>query len=150
MQLNFVNTVPEVVIACSRPSAALSAHRKVICSYCKFFWASVNRIKVSGPEDIIQNSQRDLNKSVDTLSVNFSEVTLEISNSIDIDCKFDALPIIVPSLHDDVIKWKHFPRYCALWGEFTGDRSIPSQRPVTRSFDAELWFFLSPPEQTVE
>ena len=31
-------------------------------------------------------------------------------------------------IHDDVIKWKHFPRYW-LTGEF------PSQRPVTRGFD---------------
>ena len=38
--------------------------------------------------------------------------------------------------HDDVIKWKHFPRYwpfvreiCAVTGDF------PAQRPVTRSFD---------------
>ena len=31
--------------------------------------------------------------------------------------------------HDDVIKWKHFPRYWPVPGEF------PSQRPVTRSFD---------------
>ena len=31
--------------------------------------------------------------------------------------------------HDDVIKWKHFPRYWPFTGEF------PAQRPVTRSFD---------------
>ena len=32
--------------------------------------------------------------------------------------------------HDDVVKWKHFPRY---WpGEF------PAQRPVTRSFGVFL------------
>ena len=30
--------------------------------------------------------------------------------------------------HDDVIKWKHFPRHSPVTGEF------PSQRPVTRSF----------------
>ena len=35
-------------------------------------------------------------------------------------------------IHDDVIKWKHFPRYWPLCGEFTGP--FPSQRPVTRSF----------------
>ena len=33
------------------------------------------------------------------------------------------------SKHDDVINWKHFPRYWPVTGEF------PSQRPVTRSFD---------------
>ena len=36
--------------------------------------------------------------------------------------------------HDDVIKWKHFPRY---WPFVRGiHRWIPAQRPVTRSFDA--------------
>ena len=40
------------------------------------------------------------------------------------------------TIHDDVIKWKYFPRYWAfvrgiepVTGEF------PSHRPVTRSFD---------------
>ena len=32
-------------------------------------------------------------------------------------------------IHDDVIKWKHFPRYWPFAREF------PTQRPVTRSFD---------------
>ena len=44
-------------------------------------------------------------------------------------------------LHDDVIKWKHFPHYWPfVWGihcvgnsPFPGE--FPSQRPVTRSFD---------------
>ena len=40
--------------------------------------------------------------------------------------------------HDDVIKWKHFPRYwpfvrCAGNSPATGE--FPTQRPVTRSFD---------------
>ena len=49
-------------------------------------------------------------------------------------------------LHDDVIKWKHFPRYW-LFGESTGDRWIP----LTKASDAELWCFLwSAPEQTVK
>ena len=54
--------------------------------------------------------------------------------------------------HDDVIKWKHFPRHWpfvrhwSLWGEFTGDRWIP----LTKTSDAELWCFLwSAPKQTV-
>ena len=40
-------------------------------------------------------------------------------------------------IHHDVIKWKHFPRYwpfCAGISPVTGE--FPSQRPVTRSFDA--------------
>ena len=47
--------------------------------------------------------------------------------------------------HDDVFKWKHFPRYWPLWGEFIGHRWIP----LTKASDAEIWtFFLSAPEQT--
>ena len=49
-------------------------------------------------------------------------------------------------LHDDVIKWKHFPRHWPLCGEFTGHRWIPR----TKASDAELWCFLwSAPEWTV-
>ena len=40
--------------------------------------------------------------------------------------------------HDDVIKWKYFPRYWPLCGEFTGHRWIP----LTKASGAELWFFL--------
>ena len=39
-------------------------------------------------------------------------------------------------IHDDVIKWKHFPAslaFCAGNSPVTGE--FPSQRPVTRSFD---------------
>ena len=38
--------------------------------------------------------------------------------------------------HDDVIKWKYFPRYWPfyVWNSLvTGE--FPAQRPVTRSFD---------------
>ena len=47
-------------------------------------------------------------------------------------------------LHDDVIKWKYFPRYWPfVCGEFTGPRWIPR----TKASDAELWCFLwSAPE----
>ena len=36
---------------------------------------------------------------------------------------------------DDDTKWKHFPRYWPLCGEFTGFRWNPAQRPVSRRFD---------------
>ena len=42
-----------------------------------------------------------------------------------------------------VIRWKHFPRYWLLCGEFTGHRWIPPQRPVTRSFDVFFVLCLS-------
>ena len=37
--------------------------------------------------------------------------------------------------HDDVIKWKHFPRYWPFVRGIHRSRWIPAQRPVTRSFD---------------
>ena len=40
--------------------------------------------------------------------------------------------------HDDVIRWKHFPRYWPFVRVFTGDRWIP--RP--KASDTELWCFL--------
>ena len=40
--------------------------------------------------------------------------------------------------HDDVIKWKHFPRNWPLSGEFTGHRWIPH----TKACNAGLWCFL--------
>ena len=40
--------------------------------------------------------------------------------------------------HDDVIKWKHFPRYWPFVREFTGPRWIPR----TKASEAELWCVL--------
>ena len=40
--------------------------------------------------------------------------------------------------HDDVSKWKHFPRHWPLWGESTGHRWIP----LTKASDAKLRCFL--------
>ena len=41
---------------------------------------------------------------------------------------------LVPwDMHDDVIKWKNFQRYCT--GNSPVSCEFPSQRPVTRSFD---------------
>ena len=43
----------------------------------------------------------------------------------------------LPGSHDDAIKWKHLPRYRALCeGNPSVTDGFPSQRPVTRSFDA--------------
>ena len=50
-------------------------------------------------------------------------------------------------LHDDVIKSKHFPGYCPVVRETTGDRWIP----LTEASDAEFWCFLwSASEKKVE
>ena len=44
----------------------------------------------------------------------------------------------LPTLHDDVIKWKHFPRYWPfVWGIHRSRRI-----PQTKASDAELWCFL--------
>ena len=60
---------------------------------------------------------------------------------------FSFIEITTITFHDDVIKWKHFPRYWPLCGEFTGPRWIPG----TKASDAELWCFLwSASEWTVE
>ena len=40
-----------------------------------------------------------------------------------------------PLVHDDVIKWKHFPRYWTFAGNSPIPGEILPQRPVTRSFD---------------
>ena len=37
--------------------------------------------------------------------------------------------------HDNVIKWKYFPRYWPLWGESTCHQWIPITKPQTWSFD---------------
>ena len=42
------------------------------------------------------------------------------------------------TLDDDVIKWKHFPRYWPFVREFTGHWRIP----LTKASDAEIWCFL--------
>ena len=48
-------------------------------------------------------------------------------------------PSFILHPHDDVIKWKHFPRY---WPFVLGNSPVPgefpTQRPVTRSFDVFL------------
>ena len=50
--------------------------------------------------------------------------------------------------HDDVIKWKHFPRN---WPFVRGIHRSPVNSLHTKASDAELWCFLwSVPEQTVE
>ena len=40
------------------------------------------------------------------------------------------------SVHGDIIKWKHFPRYCPFM------REINQWLPLTKASEAELWCFL--------
>ena len=54
---------------------------------------------------------------------------------------------VINSSHDDVIKWKHFPRYWPFVRVIHRSRWIPH----TKASDADLWCFLwSGHEQTVE
>ena len=47
-------------------------------------------------------------------------------------------------LHDDDIKWKHFPRYWPfVRGIHRSTVNFPSQRPVTRSFDGFFYLCLN-------
>ena len=54
-------------------------------------------------------------------------------------CSNISISIYREYRHDDVIKWKHFPRYWPLCGDFTGHRWIPH----TNASDVELWCFVS-------
>ena len=63
-------------------------------------------------------------------------------------CKTGTNGRVITSVHGDVIKWKHFPRYW-LFVRGTLPRSLVV--PLTKASDAELWCFMwSAPEQTVE
>ena len=67
--------------------------------------------------------------------LNMFSIASSQSESAATDVKVSGAPRFFYS-HDDVIKWKHFPRYwsfCAGNSPVTGE--FPSQRPVTRSFD---------------
>ena len=58
--------------------------------------------------------------------------------------KLGRLHISFSMLHDDVIKWKHFPRYWPFVRGIHRSRWIPH----TKASDAELWCFLwSAPEK---
>ena len=50
---------------------------------------------------------------------------------------------VVIAVHDDVIKWKHFPRYLPfVRGICRSPVEFPTHRPVTRNFD--IFFDLRP------
>ena len=44
--------------------------------------------------------------------------------------------VFISKVHDDVIKWKHFPRYWSFLRGSTGHWWIP----LTKASDAELWW----------
>ena len=65
---------------------------------------------------------------------------LALNNQIHFMIQGEALisKITHRSAHDDVIKWKHFPRYWPFVRGIHRDRWIPH----TKAGDAELWCFL--------
>ena len=66
-----------------------------------------------------------------------------ILNHCECSRTYRRLVILNSNEHDDVIKWKHFPRYWPFVGDFTAHRWIPR----TKASDAVLWCFLwSAPE----
>ena len=60
----------------------------------------------------------------------------------------------ITSLHDDVINWKHFPRYWTFVWEFTGHRGIPRTKGQWRenkrlSKQSWGWWFETPSRQLI-
>ena len=64
------------------------------------------------------------------------------------------------SMHDDVIKWKHFPRYwpfvrgihrlvkdatCLIWLTANSEEQVPMRKCGKKASNAELWFFFELP-----
>ena len=78
------------------------------------------------PADVKPNQPIWLNNRDYTMGFLRSETT----------AKHKVVIVSKAAVHDDVIKWKHFPRY---WPFMRGTAEFPTQRPVTRSFD-EFFF----------
>ena len=60
---------------------------------------------------------------------------------------YQLFPDLYATLHDDVIKWKHFPRY---WPFVRGIHRSAVNSPHKGQWRGTLMFFLSAPEYTVE
>ena len=78
------------------------------------------------------------------MKVKYSTIT---ATSPSWSCVPDKVMLELPGemgdpLHDDVIKWKHFPRY---WTFCVGNSPVTYGFPaLTKASDVELWCFLSP------
>ena len=59
----------------------------------------------------------------------------------------DIFENVFDMTHDDVIKWKRYPRHWPFVRGINRSGEFPAQRPVTRNFDV---FFDLRFEQTVE
>ena len=76
---------------------------------------------------------------------NFVEINLlKFGNSTNSWVAYCWRVRLLIAMHDDVIKWKHFPRYWPYVRGTTGN-------PITKASDGELWCFVwSTPKHTVE
>ena len=82
------------------------------------------------PADVKPNQPIWLNDRDYTMGFLRSETT----------AKHKVVIVSKAAVHDDVIKWKHFPRY---WPFMRGTAEFPTQRPVTRSFDEFFYLRLN-------
>ena len=100
------------------------------------------------------NSVQDDNVSVSSVSVSSTGITETIScrGAIHLEtrvvlCMHSCGKVsagFTPTFHDDVMKWKYFPRYWPfVRGIHRSTGGFPSQRPVTRSFDAFFYLRLT-------
>ena len=63
-------------------------------------------------------------------------------------CAWSAGTMLIKNFHDDVIEWKHCPRY---WPLYLGNPPVTDGFLSQKTSDVELWCFLwSAPEQMVE
>ena len=102
---------------CTVATNCLCAHPSVIwCSFCCAIWSKTPKCTLTS-----------------TLIIrNFSQYIIFFT-------WWRHQPIHHFALHDDVIKWKYFPRY---WPFVRGMHRSPVNSPPKAS-DAELWCFLS-------
>ena len=132
-------------------SLALS-HRHVIrflgCWWCSFYSRDENRYILFQVDYDCQIQQTTwVMPDIDLKLIHVIGAALNLTQSQSYDFKtfvhtwvFLIWSRLVIRIHDNVIKWKHLPRYlCEGNSPVTG--GFPSQRPVTRSFDVFLILF---------
>ena len=77
--------------------------------------------------------KKEINDAIKCLRHKIDHRTISIYAQFQI--LYHSIPNSFQEHHDDVIKWKHFPRNCPYVREFTGPGEFSTQRPVTRSFE---------------
>ena len=124
--------------------ASLSLYyRKLDYFFERLFWRTTKKSANSFLLALCEGNHRSLLDSLHKCNHNCNHNVSHVVKTMGID--------------DDVIKWKHFPRYWPYVWEFTGYWPFVGEYtghwwiPLTKASDAELWCFLwSAPEQTIE